>query len=130
MDNKKGLLTQLIRLANADEEVREGEYAFLKVISETLGFNQKELDELFEENIDYDPPKMEVERIIQFQRLVLMANVDGEVDESELALMRELGFRMGIRRGAVDAVFAEMKKHDKGLIPTETLLDIFKVYYN
>lgn len=73
---------------------------------------------------------MEVERIIQFQRLVLMANVDGEVDESELALMRELGFRMGIRRGAVDAVFAEMKKHDKGLIPTETLLDIFKVYYN
>ena len=130
MNEELNLLAQLIKLAEADENLREKEYEFLLKCANILGVNRKEFDELFAEHIDFKPPKIETERILQFYRLVLLANVDLNVNPKEMAFLREAGFRLGLNPNAVEAVFIEMKKYKTGMIPTERLVEIFKVYHN
>ncbi len=76
MNEKLSLLKQLIILAQADNKVNNQEYNFILRIAKMLLVSQEELDSLFEKQIEYSPPKSEFERIVQFYRLVLLANVD------------------------------------------------------
>jgi len=130
MKEKLSLLVQLIKLAEIDENLRETEYEFLLKCANILGVDRKDFDELFAEHIDFKPPKMETERILQFYRLVLLANVDLEVNTEEITFLREAGFKLGLNPDAVETIFIEMKKHETGMIPTEKLVKIFKVYHN
>jgi len=130
MNEELNLLAQIIELAEADENLREKEYEFLLRCANILGVNRKDFDELFAGHIDFKPPKIETERILQFYRLVLLANVDLNVNPEEMAFLREAGFRLGLNPDAVEAVFIEMKKNETGMIPTERLIGIFKTYHN
>jgi uncharacterized tellurite resistance protein B-like protein len=48
MNEKHSLLIELIKLAKADKEFHEKEYAFLVEIARLLGIEKAKLDELFE----------------------------------------------------------------------------------
>ena len=130
MKEELNLLAQLIKLAEADENLREAEYNFLLRCANILGVDRKDFDELFAGHIDFKPPKIETERILQFYRLVLLANVDLNVNPEEMNFLREAGFKLGLNPDAVEAVFIEMKKYETGMIPTERLVEIFKTYHN
>ena len=78
-----GLLKQLILMAKADEEVREIEFEFLLVLANQMGVSRDEFLDLFEQYISFHPPKMEYDRILQFQRLIMIMNIDSEVDQEE-----------------------------------------------
>lgn len=130
MSEELNLLIQLIKLAEADERLRETEYNFLLQCANMLGVDRKEFDVLFAENIEFSPPKFEMDRIIQFYRLVLLANVDMEVSSDEEMFLREAGFRLGLNPDAIENVFIAMKEHKNGMIPTEKLTEIFQVYHN
>jgi len=130
MKEKIGLLVQLIKLAKADEQVREQEKAFIHALGKSLGIPEEKVDSLFYNYIEAKPPALEPERIVQFQRLVLLANVDGAVVPSELAVLKAAGLRLGLNADAVENVLTEMKKHPNGMIPPEQLIAIFKVYHN
>jgi hypothetical protein len=130
MNEKQSLLIELIKLAKVDKEFHEKEYAFLVEIARLLGIEKPKLDELFEKHIEFAPPKLEFGRILQFQRLILLANVDLKVESSELKLLKETGMKMGLNPKAIENVLDEMKKHENGLIPPDKLIDIFKIYHN
>ena len=124
------LLIQLIKLAETDEKLRESEYNFLLQCANLLGVDRNEFNVLFAENIDFSPPPFESDRILQFYRMVLLANVDLEVKPEEMGFLREAGFKLGLNPDAVDNVFIEMRKHKNGMIPTKRLIEIFQVYHN
>jgi hypothetical protein len=130
MKEELSLLVQLIKLAEIDEKLREKEYDFLLQCAKLLKVDRKDFDELFAGNIEFTLPKMETERILQFYRLVLLANIDLEVSTDEMAFLRNAGFKLGLNPDAVEAIFIEMKKHETGMIPTERLIEIFKTYHN
>jgi hypothetical protein len=94
MNEKHSLLIELIKLAKADKEFHEKEYAFLVEIARLLGIEKAKLDELFEKHIEFAPPELEFDRILQFQRLILLANIDLKVESSELRLLKETGMKM------------------------------------
>lgn len=124
------LLSELIKLAKADKEIREQEYQFLAAIAHQLEITSEEFKELFDTYIEFTPPKMEMDRIVQFQRLVLMMNVDDEIKETELNHIKSLGIRMGLSPGATNAVLHEMNKYETGVIPPNRLMEIFKAQFN
>ncbi|TNE55655.1 MAG: TerB family tellurite resistance protein [Bacteroidetes bacterium] len=134
MDEKKketlSLLTELIKFAKADQEYRDSEHRFLLAIAHQLGVSDQEFEQLFKEYIEFTPPKIEIERIVQFQRIILLMNIDQDVDTQELNQARDLGVRMGLRPQAIEQVLLEMKKHENSLIPPEILINIFKVHHN
>ncbi len=130
MTEKLSLLTELIKLARADKEFRDTEYEFLVTMAELLGVEKHELDQLFNRYVQFSPPKIEAQRILQFHRMVLFTNVDLEVDSAELEHMRLAGLKLGLRPKSIEAVFKEMKNHENGAIPAEELISIFQVYHN
>ena len=129
-DEKLSLMAQLIQLAKADEEVREAEHQFLLSIAVMLEIDPEAFAKLYDEFIDFEPPALEMERIVQLQRLVLLMNVDLEIDGDELATIRDLGMRMGLHASAVNSVLEEMHNYENKMIPPDRLIAIFTTFHN
>lgn len=127
---KLSLLTELIKLAKADQEVRTAEFEFLYAIAKQLNVSDEDFKKLFEANIEFTPPKNELDRIVQFQRLVLMMNVDKSVSDSEIDHVRDIGVRLGLAPRATDEVLKAMREHENGMLPPEKLIGIFKTFHN
>jgi len=130
MKEKLSILTELIKLAKVDMKLGDEEYQFLQVIANLLEIEKEQLDSLILEYVEFTPPPLEVDRILQFQRLVLLANVDMKLDSSELDMLEKAGLKLGLNLEAVKIVLAEMKKNKNGMVPVDRLIKIFKVYHN
>ncbi len=130
MNEKLSILTELIKLARADNQIKNEEYKFLHAMTRLLKIDKSQLDTLFTKYIDFTPPSFEVDRILQFQRLVLLANVDLEIVSTEIEMLKEAGLRLGLNSDAIENVIIEMKKHKNGIVPTNRLIEIYKVYHN
>ena len=130
MNEKLSILTELIKLARADDQIKNEEYKFLHAMTRLLKIDESQLDTLFTKYIDFTPPPLEVDRILQFQRLVLLANVDLEIVSTEIKMLKEAGLRLGLNSDAIENVIIEMKKHKNGIVPTNRLIEIYKVYHN
>lgn len=130
MKEKLSLLTELIKLAQCDHEVREQEYNFLQTIAQSLQVSKEDFDALFEEFIEFTPPESEFERILQFHRLVLLMNVDQETSHSEIEFCKDIGIRIGLNPNATNRVLSTMNDYPNKVIPPDKLIEIFKENYN
>ena len=130
MEEKLSILTELIKLSRADKNESDDEYVFLQMIAKSLSVSKEQLDELYNRYSDFNPPKMEIQRIVQFQRLILLANIDMEIDTAETKLIYKSGIKLGLRPEAIESVLVEMKKYERGMIPESRLIDIFRSYHN
>lgn len=130
MKEKLSLLTELIKLANCDKTLKEQEYNFISAVAKSLEVDHQEFEKLFNQYIDFTPPVSEVDRILQFHRLVLLMNIDKATKEEELKIVRNLGFRMGLNPLSTETVLHEMNMYPDKIIPTQRLLEIFKANFN
>ncbi len=130
MKEKLSLLSELIKLARCDQEVREQEYQFLQTIARILKVSKEDFDSLFEKHIEFTPPESEFERILQFHRLVLLMNVDQETSDKEVHFLKDMGIRIGLNPEATDQVLTKMNDYPNKVIPPEKLIEIFKERYN
>lgn len=130
MDEKLSLLADLIKMAKSDEHLRPIEYDFIKVLALRLGIADNERERLFHEKIAYEPPKLETNRILQFQRLIMMMNIDRNQTEEEMNLIRDLGIKMGLNVKATEQVLVEMNDHENNVLPVERLVEIFQYHHN
>ncbi|MFD1550648.1 TerB family tellurite resistance protein [Putridiphycobacter roseus] len=130
MEEKKSLMKTLIELAEIDGKLIEREYAFLWAIASQLGLSKEKFEELFQEEIPFNPPANEFERIIQFQRMVLMMSVDENASETEVNYVKEMGLKMGLNPMSISNVLLEMKNHPNHMIPPNVLIQIFQRHHN
>lgn len=130
MKEKLSLITELIKLARVDSQVREQEYAFLLSIAQSLHVTKEDFDTLFKKYIVFTPPKSEFDRILQFHRLVLLMNIDQETSDAEIEYLRNIGIRIGLNPIATNKVLDTMNSYPNKVIPAEKLIEIFKENYN
>jgi uncharacterized tellurite resistance protein B-like protein len=130
MQDQKSLLSDLILMAKADDKITQGEYDFIHRIAERMGISEKEVRELYHNPLPSKGSFTELERITHFHKMLLLMNVDGETHKKELAFLRGLGLRLGLRAGAVEQVLVVMEDYEHKIIPSEKLLQIFNTYYN
>ena len=129
-NEKLSLLSELIKMANIDDKMREIEYSFLLSVSAQLGITNDDFSKLFNKYISFHPPKLEFDRILQFQRLILLMSVDLEIHEEELRLIRDLGLRMGLNPTATESVLSEMNNYSNNIVPPDRLLEVFRTFHN
>lgn len=129
-NERNSLLSELIKMAKADNTIRDVEFQFLLSIASQMGVSKDDFKELFEQYIDFNPPKMEFDRIVQFQRLILLMNVDLEIDIKELEYIKDLGIRMGLNPLATEEVLKIMYEYPNKIVPPEKLIGIFSTYHN
>jgi len=130
MEEKLSMLSELIRLMRFDQDEQETEFNFILSIAESMGVSSEQCAKLFNEYADYVAPKYETERIIQFQRLILLANLDVEVSPREINFLQKAGMKLGLNPDAIQAVLNKMKEFPAGNIPPADLMEIYKVYHN
>ncbi len=129
-DEKRQLLEQLIKMAQADDDSKSIEFEFLVLLVTQMGISKAELIELFEQYIELNPPKLEHQRILLFQRLVLMMNSDNLMDQNEMSYLRQLGIRMGLHPMASEEVLRIMNDFPNKTVPSDRLIEIFKTFHN
>ena len=130
MKEKLSLITELIKLARVDNEFKTEEYNFILEVCKQLGVSKDQFDELFEKYIEFTPPKLESDRLMQFYRLVLLMNVDKEIKSEELYFVKNLGIKMGLSPFVTDTILKEMHKHKNKMIPPDILIGIYKQNMN
>ena len=128
-DRNKSILRELIELSKIDG-VNNIEFQFLLTIASQIGVTKEDFKVLFEQYIKFLPPILEVDRIAQFHRLVLLMNVDAETSEKELDYLKTAGIKMGLNSLATEKVLNEMYKYPNKLIPNEKLFEIFQLFHN
>lgn len=129
-NEKLGLLAQLVQMAKADGKIRDVEFQFLISLAAQMGVTKDDFKQISEKNIEFQPPRLESERIVQFQRLILLMNIDLEIDDREMDYIKDLGIRMGLHPSATNTVLREMHDYENKIVPPARLIEIFSTYHN
>lgn len=129
-NNNLSLLKQLLNLANIDKDIKDIEFDFLLNLAYQLGVSKKEFIQLFEQYIEFLPPKLEFDRIIQFHRLVLVMNVDQETSKEEIEYIKQAGIKLGLNPLATNEVLSRMNNYPNKILPPDVLIGIFKSFHN
>ncbi len=129
-NDKLGILTELIKLAKADNELRDMEFQFLLSLASQMGVSKNEFIQLFEQYIEFLPPKLEFDRILQFHRLVLVMNVDQDTNDKEIEYIKQAGIRMGLNPLATNEILRIMEDYPNKVVPTDVLMKVFRSFHN
>lgn len=130
LKEKLSILSEMIAFAKVDKKVKEPEYNFLLGVASQLGVDRNTFDSLFEKRTEHVMPKSQVERILQFHRLVLLMNVDQEQHQVEVGRLHNIGLGMGLPPSAIEQVLSIMHQYPNKVVPPKILIDIFKAHYN
>lgn len=130
-EEKLSLLFDLIHLVRADHAVNEKEYRFIRTVARHMQVQEQELQMLFtSKRPRFVAPKTEPERILQFQRLLLLMNIDQSRNPREEAALKNAALRMGLNPVAVEKVLTVMDDYPDRIVPPKVMIAIFKTYYN
>lgn len=76
-------------------------------------------------------PKSQAERLVQFNRLILLMNVDDDSQElNEIRRLHDIGLAMGLPPSAIQQVLSIMHKYPNRVVPPGVIISIFKAHYN
>jgi len=126
----QALLSDLIVLAKADNKVTISEYDLILKLAQSMRITKAEVDTLFKNPLPSTVQASELQRITHFYKLMLVMNVDQEMHEKEIEVVRNFGLKMGIRAGVMDQMLLKMEEYEDHIIPSEELMKIFQTYYN
>lgn len=130
-EEKLSLLSDLIHLVRSEREIHPQEYRFIQTVARHMKVREPELKRLFtSKRPRYVAPRTEPERILQFQRLLLLMNIDRSGSKREERALKEATLRMGLNPIAVERVLAVMDDYPDRIVPPKVMIDIFRTFYN
>ncbi|GMN07255.1 hypothetical protein MTsPCn5_26440 [Croceitalea sp. MTPC5] len=129
-EERLGILSELIHFARVDYKIKESEYDFLLSVANLLNVKKSSLDGLLKKQSSVKVPTTQLEKIMQFHRLLLLMNVDQEQHKKEIERLHNIGLWMGLPPSAISQVLEVMHKYPEKVVPADILLNIFKAYHN
>ena len=130
LKEKLSILSEMIAFARVDNTLKQSEYDFLFNVAQSLEISKKEFDALFQEEANHVIPKSQADRLVQFNRLILLMNVDNNNNLKEIERLHDIGLRMGLPPSAIEQVLSIMHKYPNKIVPPEIIINIFKAHYN
>ncbi|WP_350290771.1 TerB family tellurite resistance protein [uncultured Croceitalea sp.] len=127
---KLSILSEMIAFARVDKTIKASEYNFLISVSENLGVAKSKLDELLLQKAEKKVLRSQVDRIVQFHRLLLLMNIDKKQTKAEITKLHNMGLKMGLPPSAIGQVLEIMHQYPNKVVPAEILINIFKAHYN
>lgn len=124
------ILSEMIAFARVDNTLKQSEYDFLFNVAQSLDISKKEFDALFKMKVEHVIPKSQADRLVQFNRLILLMNIDDENNLKEIERLHDIGLRMGLPPSAIEQVLSIMHEYPNKIVPPEIIINIFKAYYN
>ena len=130
MEEKLSIISELIELSKVDGKVTEKEIGLIKQMGNMIGLSDEQILNCFENPAPFDPQTSPFDRIVQFHRMVLLMNVDGEVSPNELHHLKLIAVKMGLNTNAVEEVLKRMYEFPNNMMPPDVLIEIYKKHMN
>ncbi|KAA2219966.1 TerB family tellurite resistance protein [Maribacter flavus] len=130
LKEKLSILSEMIAFARVDNTLKQSEYDFLFNVAQSLEVSKREFDGLFQREVEHIIPKSQAERLVQFNRLILLMNIDDENNLKEIERLHDIGLRMGLPPSAIEQVLSIMHEYPNKIVPPEIIINIFKAHYN
>lgn len=127
---KLSILSELIAFARVDYKLKDDEYDFLLSVANLMKVKKSSLDELLKSTAEISVPKTQLDRIVQFHRLLLLMNIDNEQHKKEIEKLHNIGLWMGLPPSAISQVLEVMHQYPNKAIPPKILLNIFRAHHN
>ena len=127
---KLSILSELIAFARVDYKIKDDEYDFLLSVANLMNVKKTSLDELLLHTTEISVPKNQIDRTVQFHRLLLLMNIDNEQHDKEIEKLHNIGLWMGLPPSAIGQVLEVMHQYPNNAIPPEILLNIFRAHNN
>jgi hypothetical protein len=127
---KLSILSEMISFAKVDNTIKQAEYDFLFNVAQQLGVRKTAFDSLFKNKAEYVVPKSQADRLVQFNRLILLMNIDDRQELIEIRRLHDIGLSMGLPPSAIQQVLSIMHKYPNKVVPPEVIISIFKAHYN
>ncbi|MEM1259069.1 MAG: TerB family tellurite resistance protein [Bacteroidota bacterium] len=128
--DKLSILSELIAFARVDYQLKEDEYDFLLSVANLMKVKKTSLDALLKKTIEISTPRTQLDRIVQFHRLLLLMNIDNEQHGKEVEKLHNIGLWMGLPPSAITQVLEVMHHYPNMAVPPKILLNIFRAHYN
>lgn len=128
--DRLSILSELIAFARVDYKIKDDEYDFLLSVANLMNVKKTSLDELLEKTVEISVPKTQMDRIVQFHRLLLLMNIDNEQHKKEVEKLHNIGLWMGLPPSAISQILEVMHQYPNKAIPPKILLNIFRAHYN
>lgn len=130
LKEKLSILSEMIAFARVDNTLKQSEYDFLFNVAQSLEISKKEFDTLFQTEVEHVIPKSLADRLVQFNRLILLMNIDNQNNLKEIERLHDIGLRMGLPPSAIEQVLSIMHNYPNKIVPPEVIINIFKAHYN
>lgn len=127
---KLSILSELISFARVDYKLKEDEYDFLLSVAQLMNIKKTSLDELLQQAVEISVPKSQIDRIVQFHRLLLLMNIDNEQHKKEIEKLHNIGLWMGLPPSAISQVLEVMHQYPNKAVPPDVLFTIFRAHQN
>lgn len=119
-------LHSLVQLAKSEGKLSMPELSYLIWVAKKLELSEEEVKVVFgKDDVPYDPPLNQKERLVRFHRVLNMMFVDTHIDPEELVLCEELGEKMGLEKSGVTKIISAIKVNPKKMVHLEELEKIF-----
>jgi uncharacterized tellurite resistance protein B-like protein len=130
LEQKNGLLSDLISFSIIDGKLHKKEYDFILLIATELGIRKVDLDVLFHEEIVPITIKNELDRVIHFYRLALLMHIDGVIHVKENIKLHEIGIQMGLDPNAIKTIINLMENNENCIVNEQVILEAFEIQKN
>ncbi|MFT5735758.1 MAG: hypothetical protein ACJAU2_001072 [Maribacter sp.] len=127
---KLSILSEMISFAKVGNSIKQVEYDFLFNVAQQLGIRKTVFKDLFKTKSEHVIPKSQAARLVQFNRLILLMNVDDSQELNEIRRLHDIGLAMGLPPSAIQQVLSIMHKYPNRVVPPEVIISIFKAHYN
>ncbi|UWX55859.1 TerB family tellurite resistance protein [Maribacter litopenaei] len=117
LKEKLSILSEMIAFARIDNTLKQSEYDFLFNVAQSLEISKKEFDALFQKEVEHVIPRSQADRLIQFNRLILLMNIDNNNNLKEIERLHDIGLRMGLPPSAIEQVLSIMHKYPNKIVP-------------
>jgi len=97
LDDKKGHIAALIKLANSDGVITQYESNLIKMIAIRMGISSNDFNEIVinVESINSVPPSTKEEKEVYLYNLFILMKIDLKSDPEEQKMCEELALRLG-----------------------------------
>lgn len=97
LDDKKGHIAALIKLANADGVITQYESNLIKMIAIRMGISSDDFNEIVTniDSVNSLPPSKKEEKEVYLYNLFMLMKIDLKTDPEEQKMCEELALRLG-----------------------------------
>jgi Tellurite resistance protein TerB len=130
IDEKVGLLSEMIAFALVDGELHIEEINFLTQVAESLEISKEEYLVLFSKKYEPILVKDPFTRIVHFYQLALLMHCDNRLHINEKIAINEIGIRSGLSLNAMHVVLEMVAKSTTKNLPIDDLVSVYQLQHN